>query len=61
MAVGDIILLKEDGIAPTKWPIAQVMMVHPGNDGLMRVATVRTTRGMYKRSVSKIALLVSEN
>ncbi|GFU99611.1 histone-lysine N-methyltransferase SETMAR [Trichonephila clavipes] len=37
----DIVLIKEEG-PPGTWPMARVLQVHPGNDGLVRVATVKT-------------------
>jgi len=58
LTVGDVVVLKEESIIPTKWPLARVIQVHPGKDGLVRVATVRTEKGTYKRPVSKIALLL---
>ena len=61
LEVGDIVLLKEDNIVPTQWPIARITEVHPGKDGLVRVATVKTVKGIYKRPVSKIALLLSSD
>ena len=61
LEVGDIVLLKEDNIVPTQWPIARITEVHPGKDGLVRVAMVKTANGIYKRPVSKIALLLSSD
>ena len=58
LEIGDVVLLKEDGIVPTQWPLARITEVFPGKDGLVRVAMVRTTKGVYKRPVSKIALLL---
>ena len=58
--MGDLVILKEDGTIPTNWPLARVTQVYPGKDGLVRVATVKTTKGTYKRPVSKIALLLSQ-
>ncbi|GFV66912.1 hypothetical protein TNCV_1611041 [Trichonephila clavipes] len=37
----DIVLIKEES-PPTTWPMARNLQVHPGNDGLVRVATVKT-------------------
>ncbi|GFX66313.1 uncharacterized protein TNCV_342871 [Trichonephila clavipes] len=37
----DIVLIKEEG-PPGTWPMARVLQVHPGNDELVRVATVKT-------------------
>lgn len=53
--------MKEDGIVPTAWPMARVINVYPGNDTLVRVVSVKTAKGMYKRPVSKIALLLPSN
>lgn len=39
LAVGDLVLLKEDSLVPTKWPLGRVTQVHPGKDRLVRVAT----------------------
>ncbi len=56
--VDDIVLLKEDSLVPTKWPMARVIEVNMGKDGLVRVVTVKTRVGTYKRPVTKIALLL---
>ena len=61
LEVGNIVLLKEDGIVPTQWPLGRIVKVHPGKDTLVCVATVRTCKGVYKRPVSKIALLLSND
>ena len=58
--MGDIVLLKEDMLIPTKWPLGRVTQVHPGKDQLVRVATVRTEKGSYKRPVTKLALLLPQ-
>ena len=56
--IDDIVILLEDGLLPTKWQLARIREVHPGRDGLVRVVTLRTQNGTYKRPVTKIALLV---
>ena len=58
LRVGDIVVLQEDNLVPTKWPLAKVIQVHTGKDNLVRVATVKTAIGTYKRPVTKIALLL---
>ena len=45
--VDDIVVLQEDNLVTTKWPLAKVIQVHPGKDGLVRVATVKTSNGIY--------------
>ena len=58
-SVGDIVILQKDGIVPAKWPLAKVTEVHTGKDGLVRIVTVKTQNGIYKRPIHKIALLLS--
>ena len=51
-------MLQEDNLVPIKWPLARVVNVHAGNDELVRVVTVKTSHGTYKRPTTKIALLL---
>ena len=55
--IGDMVILQEDG--PGKWPLGRIKQVHPGKDGIVRVVTVRTGTGIYKRPANKVALLIS--
>jgi hypothetical protein len=43
--VGDLVLLKEDNIPPLVWKTRTIEEVFPGQDGHVRVALVRTSRG----------------
>ena len=52
-------MLREDGMTPTKWPIARVVGTHEGGDGIVRVVKVKTATGVYTRPVTKVALLVN--
>ena len=59
---GDIVILKEDTfITPSRWPIAKIIDTHPaaGKDGRTRVATIKTSNGIYKRPITKLAPLLS--
>ncbi|GFU52264.1 integrase catalytic domain-containing protein [Trichonephila clavipes] len=49
----DIVLIKGEG-PPGTWPMVRVLQVHPGNDGLVRVATVKTKDSVFKRPVHKL-------
>ena len=57
---GAIVLLRDDNLPPLKWLIGRVVDVHPGTDGLVRVASVRTSTGVTKRAVNKLCLLPVE-
>ena len=55
---GDVVVLQEDGLVPSKWQLARVIQVHPYSDGTVRVVTVKTCQGTYMRLVAKLALLL---
>lgn len=57
LQIGDIVILREDNVIPAKWPLARVIETHAGSDGLVRVVTVRTSNGMYRRPIRKVVLL----
>ena len=59
--VGDVVILQEDNVIPARWPLARVTETHPGNDGIVRVVTVKTSSGVYKRPVAKLALLLPQD
>ena len=55
--VGDIVLFKDQLTPPTKWPLARIVQLHHGSDGLCRVATIKTKESSYKRAINKLILL----
>lgn len=57
LKVGDLVLIKNETTAPTIWPLARVIAVHPGKDGLVRNATLKTAVGESCRPVQKLARL----
>ncbi|XP_066256304.1 uncharacterized protein [Euwallacea similis] len=57
---GVLVLVKEDNLPPSKWRMGRIVAVHPGRDGVNRVATIRTSSGLVKRSFSKICPLPVE-
>ena len=54
LRVDDIVCLCNDPMAPTKWPLARVVKVHPGGDGRVQVVTVRAMKGIYKCPIVKV-------
>ncbi|XP_071643026.1 uncharacterized protein [Temnothorax longispinosus] len=60
LEVGQLVMLKEDESMPLKWVLARIDGVHPGSDGVIRILTVRTSKGIYKRPIVKICPLPVE-
>ncbi|XP_050063237.1 uncharacterized protein LOC126552565 [Aphis gossypii] len=59
--VGDLCLLRQENLPPTKWALVRVQDVHPGPDGTVRVVTLRNSSGnVFKRPVVKLSLLPTE-
>ncbi|XP_070527375.1 uncharacterized protein [Cardiocondyla obscurior] len=57
LEVGQLVFLRNPLLPPCKWEIGRVIQVHPGADGLVRVATVKTASSSYVRPVGKICVL----
>ncbi|XP_055623250.1 uncharacterized protein LOC129766687 [Toxorhynchites rutilus septentrionalis] len=58
---GNIVVLIEDNQPPLQWPLARITELHPGSDGVVRVVTVKTRNGTYRRPVNKICPLPGED
>lgn len=57
LKMNDLVLVKDENLPPLKWLLGRVVQIHPGNDGLIRVVTVKTQNGTIKRAFSKICPL----
>ncbi|UYV61690.1 hypothetical protein LAZ67_1005924 [Cordylochernes scorpioides] len=52
--IGTLVLLKEDNLPPLKWRMGRINQVYPGEDGLVRVVSVKTADGDLRRAVAKV-------
>lgn len=52
--VGTVVLLEQENSAPLHWPLGIITHVYKGSDSVVRVATVKTQGGSYKRAVTKL-------
>lgn len=57
LSVGQLVIIRQDNLPPTKWLLGRIEAIHPGTDGLVRVATVRTQNSTLKRPVVKLCPL----
>ncbi|KAG5871215.1 hypothetical protein JTB14_001912 [Gonioctena quinquepunctata] len=57
--VGSLVVIKDDNSPPCRWMLARVVELHPGRDGTVRVATVKTSSGILKRPLVKLCPLPS--
>ncbi|GFV24711.1 integrase catalytic domain-containing protein [Trichonephila clavipes] len=61
VAVGCLVLLKENDLPPCKWAMARILEVIYGTDSKVRVVKVKTATGVLTRSISKICIFLIEN
>ncbi|KAL0851644.1 hypothetical protein ABMA28_007416 [Loxostege sticticalis] len=52
--VGTAVLVGQDDCPPLSWPLGVITEIHPGSDKVVRVATVKTKCGIFKRPVVKL-------
>lgn len=60
-AVGDMVIIADDNRPPSSWALGRITDVHPGDDGSVRVVTVRTATQTMKRSIVKLARLPTQD
>ncbi|XP_071581108.1 uncharacterized protein [Temnothorax nylanderi] len=54
---GQMCLMLNENTSPAKWPLARITAVHPGDDGLVWVVSIKTATSEFKRPVAKLVLL----
>lgn len=55
--VDELVLVKEENVAPYDWPMARILKVHKGDDNLTRVVSLKMKNNVFKRPITKIAPL----
>lgn len=54
LKAGDFVLLVDDNQKSYQWPIGRVLELFPGPDGLVRVVSVKTSKGVFRRDIRKL-------
>lgn len=57
LAAHTLVLIKDDNLPPLKWAMGRIIKTFPGNDGISRVADIKTSAGIIRRAFSKICPL----
>ncbi|KAJ0169660.1 hypothetical protein K1T71_014845 [Dendrolimus kikuchii] len=51
---GTLVIIKEEATPPMKWNLGRIVEVHPGVDGVTRVADTQTRKGIITRAFNRI-------
>ena len=51
--IGDLVLVQEDNLPPLKWELAHIVQLQAGTDGLVHVASVKASSGIFKLPVAR--------
>lgn len=54
---GTMVLIKEDNLPVQQWPLGRIIDTYTGDDGFIRVADVKTSSGILKRAIHRLAPL----
>ncbi|XP_043494154.1 uncharacterized protein LOC122519056 [Polistes fuscatus] len=54
---GSLVLITDERLPPSKWPLTRVIQLHPGKDGLSRDVTLKTVTSTITRPIVKLAPL----
>lgn len=54
---GRLVIIHEDNIPPQQWLLGRVVKAIPGRDAKIRFVDIKTSKGMFRRSIHKIAPL----
>ncbi|XP_024878332.1 uncharacterized protein LOC112458525 [Temnothorax curvispinosus] len=60
LEVGAVVLVKDKNLPCTQWALGRVITTHPGKDGIVRAATVKTKFGELKRAAKCLCPLPIE-
>ena len=55
--VNDVVMTVGENAVRGKWTIGRIINVHPGADGKVRNVSLKTSVGVYRRPIAKIAVI----
>lgn len=55
--IGTIVVISDDNLPPSKWPLGRVTAVYPAKDGLIRTVDVKCRDLTLKRPIHRLGVL----
>lgn len=57
VVIGQMVIVKDDNLPPLCWTLGRVQDTYPGEDNVIRTVLVRTSKGSYKRPITRLCVL----
>lgn len=57
IVVGKLVIIQDENQPPMRWKMGRIIKLHPGDDGVVRVVTLKTEAGFLKRPVERLCML----
>ncbi|XP_055325735.1 uncharacterized protein LOC129579607 [Sitodiplosis mosellana] len=61
MQIGQLVLLKNENMPPTYWPMGRIIEVHEAADGKVRQVKLQMQHGTLERSIRKLCVLPTDD
>jgi hypothetical protein len=58
---GQVVLLIDENLPRLQWKLGRIVTAHPGDDGVIRTVSVKTSNGVVKRAVHRLCPLPVED
>ena len=57
LAIGDLVIVANKNSPKSHWPLARIVAIYPGKDGIVRTIKIKTPSGEFIRSTQSVFLL----
>lgn len=57
---GDLVVIKDERLAPNEWKLGRIIKTHQGTDQNVRVVDIKTAGGNISRPITKVVKLFSD-
>ncbi|XP_055854499.1 uncharacterized protein LOC129918153 [Episyrphus balteatus] len=60
IALNDLVVIREENVSCNEWLLGRIVKLYTGSDGRVRVADVKTQKGILKRPIVKLCILLRD-
>lgn len=57
LSINDLVVVRQENLPSTEWRLGRILKVYPGPDKRVRVADIKTAKGVLTRPLAKLIIL----